>query len=304
MVRVIDIESNIPASALPPLPYQEDVRTVQGSGHTFLGREPQTIAGHGMSNYANIFSSRQEDAPAAPELTLDEFTAQAEAAGIVRSVVGTAALPNPQTAWVAKSRPDHFIGFGRVSPWDGMLAVRELERMVREEGMQGFAVAALTERIPASDAKYYPLYAKCVELGIPARIYSSMNYGTDRPYDLGHPKHLDQVCCDFPELTVIAGLAGWPWVNEMMALVRRHPNLYVDTAAHRPRHFGTPGSGWEMLLQFGNTLVQDKVMVGLSRQTIGQPFEVLIQEYLDLPLKDRVKEKWLYDNAARVLKVD
>ena len=59
MVRVIDIEANIPASVLPPLPYEEDVRTVQGSGHTFLGREPQTIAGHGISNYDNILSSRK-----------------------------------------------------------------------------------------------------------------------------------------------------------------------------------------------------------------------------------------------------
>jgi predicted TIM-barrel fold metal-dependent hydrolase len=256
-----------------------------------------------MDNYANIFD-RERSGEGGPSLTLDEFAEMIGKAGVERSVVGTAALPNAQTAWVVRSRPDRFIGFARVSPWDGMRAVRELERLVREEGLVGMAVAALTETIPASDARYYPLYAKCVELGIPARIYSSMNYATDRAYDLGHPKHLDQVCVDFPELTVIGGLGGWPWVNEMVALVRRHPNLYVDTAAHRPRHFATPGSGWEMLLQYGNTLLQDKVMVGISWLTIGQSYETLINEYLDLPLKDVVKEKWLYDNAARLLKVD
>jgi predicted TIM-barrel fold metal-dependent hydrolase len=56
-----------------------------------------------------------------------------------------------------------------------------------------------------------------------------------------------------------------------------------------------------MLMQFGNTVLQDKVLVGISWLTIGQPYETLIQEYLDLPLKDSVKEKWLYHNAARVL---
>jgi len=131
-------------------------------------------------------------------------------------------------------------------------------------------------------------------------LYSSMNYGTDRPYDLGHPRNLDQVCMDFPELTVIAGLSGWPWVNEMVALLRRHPNLYCDTAAHRPRHFGTQGSGWEMLMQYGNTLIQDKVMAGFSWLTFGQSYETLIGEFLDLPLKDSVKEKWLFGNAARI----
>ncbi|MGO7457740.1 amidohydrolase family protein, partial [Rhizobium ruizarguesonis] len=76
-----------------------------------------------------------------------------------------------------------------------------------------------------SDRRYYPLYAKCVELDVPVRIYNSMNYANDRPYDLGHPRHLDDVAVDFPELRIVAGLAGWQWVNEMVALLRRHPSL-------------------------------------------------------------------------------
>ncbi|MQA97917.1 MAG: amidohydrolase family protein [Streptosporangiales bacterium] len=131
-----------------------------------------------------------------------------------------------------------------------------------------------------------------------------MNYANDRPYDLGHPRHVDQVACDFPELRLVSVLGGWPWVNEMVASLRRHPNLYVDTAAHRPRHFGTKGSGWEQFLQFGNTLLQDKIMVGLSWFLLGDSFETLIDEYRALPLKDTVKEKWLYHNAARFFRVD
>ena len=136
------------------------------------------------------------------------------------------------------------------------------------------------------------------------RVYTSMNYANDRPYDLGHPRHLDCVAVDFPELRIVAGLSGWPWISDMVGLLRRHPNLYADTAAHRPRHFATPGSGWEQFLQFGNTLLQDKIMVGLSRGIFGVPFETLIGEYQELPLKDSVKEKWLYKNALRFLKRD
>jgi hypothetical protein len=126
-----------------------------------------------------------------------------------------------------------------------------------------------------------------------------MNYANDRPYDLGHPRNIDNVAIDFPELRIIAGLSGWPWITDMIGLLRRHPNLYCDTAAHRPRHFATPGSGWEQFLQFGNTLSQDKIMVGLSRGLMGMSYESLIAEYEDLPLKDAVIEKWLYHNAAR-----
>jgi uncharacterized protein len=124
-----------------------------------------------------------------------------------------------------------------------------------------------------------------------------MNYANDRPYDLGHPRHLDQVAMHFPELRIVAGLSGWPWIADMVGLLRRHPNLYCDTAAHHPRYFGVKGSGWEQFMQFGNTLLQDKVMVGLSLGSVGLPYKEAIAEYEALPLKERVIEKWLYENA-------
>ena len=113
-----------------------------------------------------------------------------------------------------------------------------------------------------------------------------------------------KLAAERPELRIVAGLSGWPWVNDMVALLRRHPNLYCDTAAHRPRHFATPGSGWEQFLQFGNTLNQDKVMVGLSWLLLGNSMENIIAEYLELPLKDSVKEKWLYQNALHFFQMD
>jgi predicted TIM-barrel fold metal-dependent hydrolase len=242
---------------------------------------------------------------AAKAMTLEDFVALLRRAGVAKALVGTAQQPsNDYVVDVVRQCPDMFIGFARISPWDGMAGVRELERLVREGGLRGLAMAPFRERIPPNDRRYYPLYAKCVELGIPVRLHTSMSYATDRPYDLGHPRHLDDVAMDFPELTVIAGLGGWPWVPDMVALARRYPNLYIDTAAHRPRHFATPGSGWEMLLQFGNTMIQDKVMVGLSWLTLSQPYETLIDEVMSLPLKDSVKEKWLYHNASRVLGIE
>jgi predicted TIM-barrel fold metal-dependent hydrolase len=130
-----------------------------------------------------------------------------------------------------------------------------------------------------------------------------MTYANDRPYDIGHPRHLDRVAVDFPELVVIAALGGWPWVSELVPLMLRHPNLHCDIAAHRPRYLARPGSGWEMLLQVGNNRLQDKVMIGVSALTIGAPYEALLAEALELPLHDSVLEKWLYHNAAKVLRI-
>jgi len=287
-MRVIDMECSVP---------KRGAETVPADAPSAVATDDRP-AGYGMANYERIFRSRQGGSDARPTSELATFVDQLARAGIVRAVPFGAS--NDEVAELLRQYPDRFLGLARISGFGGMRGVRELERRVREEKFQALGVSALVDGIPAGDRRYYPLYAKAVELGIPVRIYSSMNYATDRPYDLGHPRHLDQVAIDFPELTIIGGLGGWPWVNEMVALVRRHPRLYLDTSAHRAKYLGQRGSGWEMLLQFGNTLIQDKVLVGLSAGLVGQPHETLIEEYLALPLKDNVKEKWLYHNAARV----
>jgi len=289
-VRVFDMECSIPKHA------DAGGAAAPESGAADAGRP----AGYGMANYGRIFRSRREGTER-PETELDAFVKVLGDLGIVRAV--PFGVSNDDIAELLRAYPDRFFGLARISALKGMAGVRELERRVRDEGFRALGVSALVDAIPASDRRFYPLYAKAIELGVPARIYSSMNYATDRPYDLGHPRHVDQVAVDFPELTIIAGLGGWPWVNEMVALVRRHPKLYVDTSAHRAKYFGQRGSGWEMLLQFGNTLIQDKVLVGLSAGLVGQSHDTLIREYLDLPLKDAVKEKWLYGNAARLFGV-
>ena len=288
-MRVIDMEANVPkrgggepAGGGPPAPANAESRP----------------AGYGMANYGRIFRSRAEGHDPSAKSELADYVTMLDRVGVVRAV--PFGVSNDEVAELLRAYPDRFIGLARISGLIGMRGVRELEQRVREQQFSALGVSALVDGIPASDRRYYPLYAKAAELDIPVRIYSSMNYATDRPYDLGHPRHLDQVAIDFPELTLIGGLGGWPWVNEMVALVRRHPGLHLDTSAHRGKYLGQRGSGWEMLMQFGNTLIQDKVLVGLSGGLVGQPLEALIGEYMALPLKDTVKDKWLYGNAARI----
>jgi predicted TIM-barrel fold metal-dependent hydrolase len=305
MRRVIDLEC-----VLPPDENGVARQYFGAAGHRIGEGDPELLpplAGYGFENYRNIFTrreggARQPDAAKPVGKSLAQVVAEMDRDGVQTSVIHR--MPNDLLAKIVQAYPTRFFGLATLSPFDGMRGVRELERLVREEKVQGMRVGALYNGLAASDRRYYPLYAKCVELDIPVRIYASMNYANDRPYDLGHPRHLDQVAIDFPELRIIAGLGGWPWINDMVGLLRRHPNLACDTASHHPRYFGTAGSGWEMLLQFGNTLLQDKVMVGFSAEQFGLSIPEMVKLYEALPLKEAVVEKWLYGNARRVLRLD
>jgi predicted TIM-barrel fold metal-dependent hydrolase len=298
MRKIIDLECDLPPDEFGAPRKAPTLNHPPGYG------DPERLPplpGHGFSNYEGIFTKRSADSLEAHDgLSIAAFAAKLDAAGIEKGVIRG---PNDILAQFTAARPDKFIAMANLSPHDGMRGVREFERLVREHGFGGLRVSSLYNMIPASDRRYYPLYAKCVELDLPVRIYTAMNYANDRPYDLGHPRHLDQIAMDFPELRIVAGLGGWPWANETVGLMRRHPNLYADTGSHRPRHFATPGSGWEMFLQYGNTLLQDKIMTGLSWEAFGVPFETLIAEYEALPLKPAVLEKWLYGNAKRFFRL-
>lgn len=294
MTGIVDMEIGLPTSEANP----ELDRIAHGRPGTPFAQSLPRPDGYGFSNYDRVFRGKaREDAPAAvDDGGLDRLVEDMDRANIRCGLLVGA--ENRATGSIHARYPGRFLTFVTLDPMDGMRAVRELERLVKEEGANGLRLSALYNGVTANDRRYYPLYAKAAELDVPVRIYTSMNYANDRPYDLGHPRYLDDVAVDFPELRIVAGLAGWPWVNEMVALLRRHPNLYVDTAAHHPRYFAQAGSGWEQFLQFGNTLLQDKVMVGLSRYLFGTSFESLIEDYRRLPLKEKVIEKWLHGNAA------
>lgn len=233
---------------------------------------------------------------------LASFIEQMDAAGIAWGAFRTDS--NERTADIVVQHPERFLGQALVNPHDGMQAVRELERAVKELGLKSLYASPFRYGLPPNHKKFYPLYSKAAELNIPVFVYVTMNYSTAMPMDLSHPRHLDEVAMDFPELPLIAGCGGWPWIPEMVGVARRHQNVYIDTESHRPKYLATPGSGWEMLLQFGNTLLQDRVLFASNWASYFQPSDDVLQrviaEMKTLPLKDKVMDKWLYQNAARL----
>ena len=155
--------------------------------------------------------------------------------------------------------------------------------------------------LPASDRRYYPFYAKCAELDVPVSIHSSANWTTVAVNDLGHPRHIDAVAAEFPELKIIMSHAGYPWVLEACLLAWKYPNVYLELAAHRPKYLAEPGTGWEPLFRFGQRTIRDKVLFGTGWFLLGRPPAQIVDEFKALPVREDVMPEWLYGNAAKLL---
>jgi uncharacterized protein len=269
-----------------------------------------------MAGYLRIFYKREADPAeferAAAGMVMDEDTviAALDQAGIARTLitgfdefssVHETFIPNEPVAALAERHPDRFIPFAGADVLAGMDAVRAFEQLVRDRDFQGLSVRPFMVGLPADDRRYYPLYAKCVELDVPVSIHSSANWTTVAVSDLGHPRHIDVVAADFPELRIVMSHAGYPWVLEAALLAWKHPNVYLELAAHRPRYLATPGTGWEPLLRYGTTTIRDKVLFGTGWFLLGRPPGQIVDEFRALPVPDDVMEMWLWRNAEALL---
>jgi predicted TIM-barrel fold metal-dependent hydrolase len=269
--------------------------------------------------YLRVFQKREPSleawAKAARQMACDDgvIIAALDAADVRMALItgfdeastgGTTFIKNEHIAAVSERNPGRFIPFVGVDIIRSSAAVRDVEYWITKRGFKGLSLRPFMINFPADDRRYYPFYEKCVELGVPVSIHASANWTTSRPSDLGNPRHFDQVACDFPELKLILSHAGYPWVLEACLLAWKHPNVYLELGAHRPKYFTTPGAGWDALFTYGQSTIQDKVLFGTGAFLIGLPPALLVGEFRALPVKPEILEKWMWRNAAALLRLE
>lgn len=266
-----------------------------------------------MKSTLSTFELKKAIKPYLPKIrrltmSVEKFVELLNKMGVEKAVIfnldeetpsGIAGLPNDYYAEIVRQFPDKFIGFAGIDPLKKKKAIQEIKRSY-ELGLRGIAIRPFMFQIPPTDKKMYPIYSTCVEFDIPIWFHISINYSTNT-MEVERPIYLDVVAQDFPELKIIAGHGGWPWVNEMVAVAWRNPNIYIDIASYLPKYIGMQGTGWEPLMHFGNSVLQDKILFGSTWLFMGMSIKQLADEVMKLPLKEKVKEKWLYGNAARLL---
>jgi predicted TIM-barrel fold metal-dependent hydrolase len=151
-------------------------------------------------------------------VTPAQFEKQLDEAGIEWGLTDLSE-DDDSAAYLARL-PQRLYGMALYNPFEGTRAVKDLEAAIREKGFKAVYASPYRWGIKANDPRFYPCYAKAVELDIPVFIYTAMNYRTDYPMDVGRPLYLDRVAVDFPGLRIVASCGGWPWVPELVGVAR------------------------------------------------------------------------------------
>jgi predicted TIM-barrel fold metal-dependent hydrolase len=231
---------------------------------------------------------------------IEALVEEMDAAGIDRALCSAGPLiPVDAVAAAVERWPDRLIGVGYADPFgpDGvMVAVRDLRHQVDDLGFRALKLEPFINDKDPGQPQWYPLYAACVDLDVTMQVQVGNSGPPTYSSHTGQPGFVDRVAMDFPELRIVAGHIGWPWTEEMIAIAWKHPNVWIDTSAHLPKHYP------ESFVHFLRTFGQDKCLWGSDWPILD--FERTISQVAGLDLPDTIRAKFLHDNAVAAFALD
>ena len=235
--------------------------------------------------------------------TLDDLLAAMNTSGIDHAIMhaeyeigDVADRLNRTVADIVAKNPERFSGVGTVSLEDLNIkkALRQIDEC-SEMGLLGLSLEPAFFGLHLDEKKLYPIYAKAQEKNLFVALHTGINYSTNRPMKGENPILLDEIACDFPDLTLVASHGGWPWVAEMVAVARKHPQIYIEFGGLAPKYVAAQGGGWEMMYRFMNSVLSEQILYATDWPTMDH--QRTMQEWGDLNLKPSVISNLLCGNA-------
>lgn len=191
--------------------------------------------------------------------------------------------------------PDRFVGSWTMDPNDGVDGVRAMVQAHETLGIKAvtFFPCGTSPQIAIDDRRAYPYYSRAIELGLPVFC----NAGIPGPRVPSYPQEvmrIDTVMYDFPELVFVTRHGCEPWVDLIVKLMVKWPNLYYATTAFAPRYYP------QAIIDYANSRGSDRIMYG-GYYPMGLSLERIVNEFARVGFKEEVWPKFLRGNAAKVL---
>jgi predicted TIM-barrel fold metal-dependent hydrolase len=200
-------------------------------------------------------------------------------------------------AETCRTYPGRFVGSARLeclikdgpSIREGVAAV---ERIVEEYGFPLVRIMPAMAQVELNQARYYGIYSACAELGVAVGLNVGIP-GPLWPARYQRVDFLDEVCIDFPELTVVAAHMGNPWTEELLSFMYKHPNLHLMTSAWTPRRY--PARIVDAISSRG---FRERIMFATDFPILT--FSRSMGEVANLDIDDEARPLFLGGNAARL----
>lgn len=154
------------------------------------------------------------------------FGLQANASGIN--------VPNDYVAEYIAEFPDKVAGYCSVDPTDPGARL-EIDRSYHELGLKGLKLGPIYQHVHPHDKRFYPLYQRCNELGMPLLFHQGSTTPRTAPLRVSSPLLIEDIAIEFPKLKIQIAHMGHPWYTETIQVLRKQPNVFADISSLWPR---------------------------------------------------------------------
>jgi uncharacterized protein len=208
-------------------------------------------------------------------------------------------IPNDEIAAAIKQHPDRFVGFAGIDLRDVKAGVAEIERTAKLPGFKGISIepGASFEAHYSDDARIYPIYERCQQLGLPISISLSgfLSVAVGHPLAYGSPTSIAKVAKDFPRLKIIVSHAAWPNVMPMIEVAFLRENVYVSPDLYM-NHVDTPGA--EEFIKAARFFLGERLLFGTAYPS--RPLKESVIAFKQWKLAPALERDIFYNNAARL----
>lgn len=228
-------------------------------------------------------------------------------------VTWNSCLPNSFIGDYCAKNPDLYLGYAGIDPnTPTKNALAELDRCVKDYGIVGLKFhPAYQNFFPNDRERAYPIYEKCLELGLPILFHTGSTRMTRCTIRTCKPEFLDEVATDFPDLRIIMSHYGWPWTEEALAVMWRHEHVYLDLSGWLPTYIFAHQPS---VFQYMNSVLPDKFVFGsdypaISPQVWIDDFSKFVENGLEWGGKKRYfkqenLEKFFRTNAIKAINLE
>ncbi len=189
---------------------------------------------------------------------------------------------------------DILIPFAHLNPNAEADPLKRIKYYINNLNCSGLKLLPSYHHFYPNDQHLYPLYEFAQEINLPVMFHIGSSTFPHTKLKYCDPFCLDEICVDFPNLTVIAchGGRGF-WYDTISFLMKLHKNLYIDVAGLPPKQ----------LLDFFPDLESktDRFIFGSDWPGIPSTIKKNIAFVQNLPVSESGKEEILYGNAHRIL---
>ena len=147
-----------------------------------------------------------------------------------------AEIPNRFIADYVRRAPDRLIGFAGIDPTE-RTATEELRSAKVLMGLKGLVLSPANQDFHPCDSRAMRLYEEASRLKLPVVIHPCSAYSRASKLDYAQPYHFDEVARTFPDLPIIIAQMGYPFIDQAVLLLSKHPNVYADIS-------GLPSRPW------------------------------------------------------------